>query len=73
MTNSEQNSLVVEPTTEVIEHKFQQLNLQEIGLQQDDFNAVLAARKELAKSTITPWRSMVKILRHKLLDILMSC
>ena len=49
MTNSEQNSLVVEPTTEVIEHKFQQLNLQEIGLQQDDFNAVLAARKELAE------------------------
>lgn len=49
MTNSEQNSLVVEPTTEVIEHKFHQLNLQEIGLQQDDFNAVLAARKELAE------------------------
>ena len=49
MTNSEQNSLVVEPTTEVIEQKFQQLNLQEIGLQQDDFNAVLAARKELAE------------------------
>ena len=49
MTNSEQNSLVVKPTTEVIEHKFQQLNLQEIGLQQDDFNAVLAARKELAE------------------------
>ena len=49
MTNSEQNSLVVEPTTELIEHKFQQLNLQEIGLQQDDFNAVLAARKELAE------------------------
>lgn len=49
MTNSEQNSLVVEPTTEVIEHKFQQLTLQEIGLQQDDFNAVLAARKELAE------------------------
>ncbi|VXA87304.1 putative tellurique resistant protein (KlaB/TelA) [Acinetobacter sp. 8I-beige] len=49
MTNPEQNSLVVEPTTEVIEHKFQQLNLQEIGLQQDDFNAVLAARKELAE------------------------
>ena len=49
MTNSEQNSLVVEPTTEVIELKFQQLNLQEIGLQQDDFNAVLAARKELAE------------------------
>lgn len=49
MTNSEQNSLVVEPTTEVIEHKFQQLNLQEIGLQQDDFNAVLAARKELVE------------------------
>ncbi|MDH0827794.1 toxic anion resistance protein [Acinetobacter johnsonii] len=49
MTNSEQNSLVVEPTTEMIEHKFQQLNLQEIGLQQDDFNAVLAARKELAE------------------------
>lgn len=49
MTSSEQNSLVVEPTTEVIEHKFQQLNLQEIGLQQDDFNAVLAARKELAE------------------------
>ena len=49
MTNSEQNSLVVEPSTEVIEHKFQQLNLQEIGLQQDDFNAVLAARKELAE------------------------
>lgn len=49
MTNSEQNSLVVEPTTEVIEHKFQQLNLQEIGLQQDDFNAVLAAQKELAE------------------------
>ncbi|EEY96680.1 toxic anion resistance protein TelA [Acinetobacter johnsonii SH046] len=40
---------MVEPTTEVIEHKFQQLNLQEIGLQQDDFNAVLAARKELAE------------------------
>ena len=49
MTNPEQNSLVVEPSTEVIEHKFQQLNLQEIGLQQDDFNAVLAARKELAE------------------------
>lgn len=49
MTNSEQNSLVLEPTTEVIGHKFQQLNLQEIGLQQDDFNAVLAARKELAE------------------------
>lgn len=49
MTNSEQNSLVVEPTTEVIEQKFQQLNLQEIGLQQDDFNAVLVARKELAE------------------------
>ncbi len=49
MTNSEQNSLVVDPTTEAIEHKFQQLNLQEIGLQQDDFNAVLAARKELAE------------------------
>ena len=49
MTNSEQNSLVVEPTTEVIEQKFQQLNLQEIGLQQYDFNAVLAARKELAE------------------------
>ena len=49
MINSEQNSLVVEPTTEGIEHKFQQLNLQEIGLQQDDFNAVLAARKELAE------------------------
>lgn len=49
MTNSEQNSLVVEPTTEVIEYKFQQLNLQEIGLQQDDFNAVLAARKELVE------------------------
>lgn len=49
MTNSEQNSLVVEPTIEVIEHKFQQLNLQEIGLQQDDFNAVLVARKELAE------------------------
>lgn len=49
MTDSEQNSLVVEPTTEVIERKFQQLNLQEIGLQQDDFNAVLAARKELAE------------------------
>ena len=49
MTNSEQNSLVVEPSTEVIEHKFQQLNLQDIGLQQDDFNAVLAARKELAE------------------------
>ncbi len=34
--------------TELAQQQFQQLNLQEIGLQPDDFQEVLAARKELS-------------------------
>ena len=47
MTNSE-NHVVVETSIEQVEQKFQQLNLQEIGLQASDFNEVLAAQKELS-------------------------
>ena len=47
MTNSE-NHVVVETSSEQVEQKFQQLNLQEIGLQASDFNEVLAAQKELS-------------------------
>lgn len=49
MNNSKPHRLIVESTDENVEQQFQQLNLQEIGLQLEDFNAVLAARKELAE------------------------
>lgn len=48
MTDFDAKNLPVEATTELTEQKFQQLNLQEIGLQASDFNEVIAARKELA-------------------------
>lgn len=47
MTNSE-NTVIVETSNEQVEQKFQQLNLQEIGLQVSDFNEVIAAQKELS-------------------------
>ncbi|OTG78419.1 toxic anion resistance protein [Acinetobacter sp. ANC 5054] len=48
MTDFDAKNLPIEATTELTEQKFQQLNLQEIGLQASDFNEVIAARKELA-------------------------
>lgn len=48
MTNSENKVVAVEMPIEQVEQKFQQLNLQEIGLQVTDFNEVLAAQKELS-------------------------
>ena len=47
MTNSE-NTVIVETSNEQVEQKFQQLNLQEIGLQISDFQEVIAAQKELS-------------------------
>ncbi len=49
MTDFDAKNLPIEATTELTEQKFQQLNLQEIGLQASDFNEVIAARKELAE------------------------
>jgi uncharacterized protein YaaN involved in tellurite resistance len=49
MTASEQQNLPVEFSSEVIEKKFQQMNLKELGLQEQDFIEVLNARKELAE------------------------
>lgn len=48
MTDLDAKNLPVEVTTELTEQKFQQLNLQEIGLQASDYHEVIAARKELA-------------------------
>lgn len=47
MTTSEQRNVAVQVSDEQTQQQFQQLNLQEIGLQPDDFQEVLAARKEL--------------------------
>ncbi|MFH7767656.1 toxic anion resistance protein [Acinetobacter sp. BSP-28] len=48
MTDLEHKDLPAEITTDVVQQKFQQLNLQEIGLQGSDFNEVMNAHKELA-------------------------
>ncbi|QOW50241.1 MULTISPECIES: toxic anion resistance protein [unclassified Acinetobacter] len=48
MTDLDAKNLPVEASKELTEEKFQQLNLQEIGLQTSDFHEVEAARKELA-------------------------
>ncbi|WP_180145182.1 toxic anion resistance protein [Acinetobacter sp. YH12052] len=48
MTDLDAKKLPVEVSKELTEEKFQQLNLQEIGLQTSDFHEVEAARKELA-------------------------
>ena len=48
MTTSEQRNVAVQVSDEQTQQQFQQLNLQEIGLQPDDFQEVLAARKELS-------------------------
>ncbi len=48
MTTSEQRNVAVQVSDEETQQQFQQLNLQEIGLQPDDFQEVLAARKELS-------------------------
>ena len=48
MTDLDAKNLPVEVSKELTEEKFQQLNLQEIGLQTSDFHEVEAARKELA-------------------------
>ena len=47
MTKSDVVNLPVESSTELTEQKFQQMDLKELGLQPDDFQEVLAARKEL--------------------------
>ena len=48
MTTSQQHNVAVQVNDEQTQQQFQQLNLQEIGLQADDFQEVLAARKELS-------------------------
>ena len=48
MTTSEQRNVAVQVSDEQPQQQFHQLNLQEIGLQPDDFQEVLAARKELS-------------------------
>ncbi|WP_441374438.1 toxic anion resistance protein [Acinetobacter lwoffii] len=47
MTKSDLVNLPVESSNELVEQKFQQMNLKELGLQPADFQEVLAARKEL--------------------------
>lgn len=49
MTEFKPTDLSVDLSSEVTQQKFQQLNLQEIGLQNSDFNEVMNARKELAE------------------------
>lgn len=49
MTDPQQTDLPVEAAAALAEQKFQQLDLQAIGLQPADFNEVMAARKELAE------------------------
>ena len=41
MTTSEQRNVAVQVSDEQTQQQFQQLNLQEIGLQADDFQEVL--------------------------------
>ena len=48
MTNSSNSHLPVETSIELTEQKFQQMDLKEIGLQAEDYQAVMAVRKELA-------------------------
>jgi uncharacterized protein YaaN involved in tellurite resistance len=48
MSTSEQHQLSVQVSDAQAEQQFQQLNLQEIGLQAEDFQEVLAVRKELS-------------------------
>ncbi|ENW31625.1 MULTISPECIES: toxic anion resistance protein [Acinetobacter] len=47
MTKSDLVNLPVESSNELVEQKFQQMDLKELGLQPADFQEVLAARKEL--------------------------
>lgn len=49
MTDFEPKDLPAEVTQDLVQQKFQQLNLQEIGLQHSDFNEVMNAHKELAE------------------------
>lgn len=53
MTEFKPTDLSVDLSSEVTQQKFQQLNLQEIGLQNSDFNEVMNARKELAEISHT--------------------
>ncbi|WP_425915049.1 toxic anion resistance protein [Acinetobacter sp. TSRC1-2] len=53
MTDFEQKDLPAEVNTDMVQQKFQQLNLQEMGLQHSDFNEVMNARKELAAMSHT--------------------
>lgn len=48
MSTSEQHQVSVQVSDAQAEQQFQQLNLQEIGLQAEDFQEVLAVRKELS-------------------------
>ncbi len=45
---TQQSSELVEVTNEIKKQDFEQMNLQEIGLKQDDFTEVMSAHKELA-------------------------
>ena len=49
MTDPQRTDLPAEAAAALAEQKFQQLDLQAIGLQPADFNEVMAARKELAE------------------------
>ena len=48
MTDFEQKDLAKQTPHDGVQQKYQQLNLQEIGLQDSDFNEVMNAHKELA-------------------------
>ena len=61
MTTSQQHNVAVQVNDEQTQQQFQQLNLQEIGLQADDFQEVLAARKELSDIAIIRLQNMAKI------------
>jgi uncharacterized protein YaaN involved in tellurite resistance len=49
MTNMDTTYLPAEVSQEIVEQKFQQMDLKEIGLQASDFQEVLAVRKQLAE------------------------
>lgn len=49
MTNTDATYLPAEVDPQLVEQKFQQMDLKEIGLQSSDFAEVLAARKQLAE------------------------
>lgn len=53
MTDFEHKNLPKDVAINDVEQKFQQLNLQEIGLQNSDFNEVMNAHKELAQMSHT--------------------